>query len=181
MPESDEELMLSLARRDEDDALLELMERYRHVLVNHFARRGVHHEYEDLAQETFVRIYKARKRYRVTASFRTWMYRIAQRVWIDHLRKNGRRNRRERAFREEPRRAHAAPEGMHAHDLQWALDQLSPVLRDVVVLAGLEQLPHQETAAILGIPEGTVKSRLHTAMRELKTHLSRESPDHETN
>jgi len=180
MSESDEELMLRLARHDEDAALMELIERYREILVNHFARRGVHHEYEDLAQETFFRIYKARKRYKVTASFRTWMYRIAHRVWIDHLRKTSRRTRREKAYREEPRPNHVTPSGMERHDLDWALRRLSPAHRDVVVYSALEQLSHKEISVILRIPEGTVKSRLHHALRDLKTLLEQEDARHDT-
>ena len=176
MPETDEEVMLRLARKDEEDALLTLMDRYRALLVNHFAKRGVQQEYEDLAQETFFRIYKARKRYRVSASFRTWMFRIAQRVWIDHVRKSARRQRRENAYREQPRPEHAAPRGMLSHDLEWALDRLRPGHRDVVVFSVLEHLPHRDIAHILDIPEGTVKSRLHHALRELRALLEREDP-----
>ena len=176
MSETDEEIMLRLASKDDDTALMELMDRYRTLLVNHFAKRGVQQEYEDLAQETFFRIYKARKRYKVTASFRTWMFLIAQRVWIDHVRKSSRRQRRESAYREEPRPRHVSPRGMLSHDLRWALGRLSPRHRDVVVFSTLEQLPHKEIADILGIPEGTVKSRLHHALRELRTHLEQEDP-----
>lgn len=176
MPETDEELMLRLARRDDDTALIALMERYRALLVNHFAKRGVYQEYEDLAQETFFRIYKARRRYKVTASFRTWMFRIAQRVWIDHVRKSSRRRRRENAFRAEPRPTHSRPKGMPAHDLHWALRHLSPGHRDVVVFSALEDLSHREIAEILDIPEGTVKSRLHHALRELRSLLEQEDP-----
>jgi len=175
MPETDEDLMLKLARHDTDDALMELMARYQGLLVNHFRKRGVREEYEDLAQETFFRIYKARKRYRVTAAFKTWMFRIAHRVWLDHLRKQSRRNRREQAFAEEPRPQHASPPRAHAPDLDWALGKLRPGHRDVVVFSQIEQLSHAEIAAILKIPEGTVKSRLHHALRELRTLLEQEA------
>jgi RNA polymerase sigma-70 factor (ECF subfamily) len=176
MLETDEELMLRLRRRDDDAALMELMQRYQGLLVNHFAKRGVHHEYEDLAQETFFRIYKARKRYKVTASFKTWMFRIAQRVWLDYVRKSSRRNRRENAFREEPRATHAVPDSMDRHDIHWALAQLPQTHRDVVVFSSLEQLSHKEISGILSIPEGTVKSRLHTALRDLRHILEQEEP-----
>ncbi len=167
--------MLRLSRHDTDEALLDLMMRYQGLLVNHFRKRGVQHEYEDLAQETFFRIYKARKRYRVTASFKTWMFRIAHRVWLDHLRKQSRRTRREKAFADEPRPQHSSPPRAHAQDLDWALSHLRPGHRDVVVFSHLEQLSHGEIAEILNIPEGTVKSRLHHALKELRDLLEQEA------
>ena len=174
MSDTDEDLMLSLARHDTDDALMELMHRYQGLLVNHFRKRGVQEEYEDLAQETFFRIYKARKRYQVTASFKTWMFRIAHRVWLDYLRKQSRRNRREQAFADEPRPQHSSPPRAHAQDLDWALSHLRPGQRDVVVFSHLEQLSHGEISTILNIPEGTVKSRLYHALRELRDLLEQE-------
>lgn len=176
MRETDEEIMLLLKRYDRDDALMELMNRYQKLLVNHFRKRGVLEEHEDLAQETFFRIYKARKRYKVTASFKTWMFKIAHRVWLDYLRKQSRRNRREKAFADEPRRQMDLPPTAHAQDLEWALGHLRSGHREVVVLSLLEQLSHHEISSILHIPEGTVKSRLHHALKELRTVLEQESP-----
>lgn len=170
-PETDEALMLRLAKRDDERALLELVNRYRDPLVNHFLRRGVQHEYEDLAQETFVRLYKARKRYRVRAKFRTYLYHIAHRVWLDHYRKTKRRARREDAFRGEPRPAAGGHRAEARHDADWALRQLPETHRAVVVHSVFDQLPHAEIAEILRIPVGTVKSRLHHGLRELRTLL----------
>ncbi len=165
---TDEDLMLQLARKDDEQALIELVRRYREPLMNHFRGRGVQEEYEDLAQECFLRVYKARKRYKVTAKFRTWLYSIAQRVWIDLLRKRGRRQRRETAFREEPRPQSQRPRDSHRSDLDWALEQLPQGQRDVVVFSILDQLSHREISSLLEIPEGTVKSRLHTGLRSLR-------------
>ncbi len=170
-PESDEALMCRVARHGRDADFVRLVERYQRALVNHFARRGVHGECEDLAQETFVRLYRARKRYRVTARFRTYLYRIAHHVWIDHLRRSGRRQRREDAFRDEPRPESQDPGAMAGHDVAWALARLSDAQRDVVVLSVFDQLSHAEIGVVLGIPEGTVKSRLHHALRELRQHF----------
>jgi RNA polymerase sigma-70 factor (ECF subfamily) len=176
---SDEEWMQRLARRDDNLALQALMDRYRGILVNHFARRGVKEAYEDLAQETFVRIYKARKRYRDQGTFRAWMFRIAQRVWIDHVRKSARRLRKEQALRAEPVLRSRDPRPMLSEDLQWALEKLKPSHREVVMFSVLEQLTHQEVAAILEIPEGTVKSRLYHALRQLREILNQEDPTHD--
>jgi len=171
-PESDEALLCRVARHDRDADFVRLVERYQTALVNHFARRGVHGECEDLAQETFVRLYRARKRYRVTARFRTYLYRIAHHVWIDHLRHSGRRRRREDAFRAEPRPESQDPGRMAGHDVAWALARLSAAQRDVVVLSVFDQLSHAEIGAVLDIPEGTVKSRLHHALREIRQHFA---------
>ncbi|MCC5850189.1 MAG: RNA polymerase sigma factor [Verrucomicrobia bacterium] len=176
MQETDEELMMRVARKDHEEALVALIEKYRGPLVNHFMRRGVQHEYEDLAQETFVRLYKARKRYRVRAKFRTYLYHIAHRVWVDHVRKSSRKTRRETAFRDEPRPESGDAPDMHGHDVDWALSQLSPPHRDVVVYSVFDQLSHEEIAEIMDIPEGTVKSRLHHALRKLREIFAGEQP-----
>jgi len=168
---SDEELMLRVTRGDDEPALTELIRRYRGPLVNHFARRGVQHEYEDLAQETFVRLYKARRRYRVRAKFTTYLYFIAHKVWIDHLRKTFRRDRRENAFRGQPRPEHTEAPALARADLAWALAKLPATHRDVVAHSLLDQLSHNEISERLGIPEGTVKSRLHHALRSLRDIL----------
>ncbi len=176
MPETDEELMRRVAKSHDGAAFRELMNRHQKILVNHFIRRGVYQEYEDLAQETFFKIYKARKRYRTDAPFRSWMFTIAQRVWIDHLRKSGRRKTRENAYREEPKPEFLSDQPMQGHDLDWALDQLSASHRDVVVHSVFDQLSHAETAGILGIPEGTVKSRLHNGLKQLREIFNAENP-----
>ncbi|MGA0333958.1 MAG: RNA polymerase sigma factor, partial [Kiritimatiellia bacterium] len=128
---TDEALMLRVSRSNDEQAFRELMTRYQQALVNHFYRRGVTQEYEDLAQETFLKIYRARKRYRPGASFKAWMFTIAQRVWIDHLRKSGRRQRREEAFRAEPLLPPGNPSRLHPRDADWALSQLAPLHREV--------------------------------------------------
>lgn len=163
-------------RAGEEEALCILMDRYQGILVNHFRRRGVQEEYEDLAQETFFRIYKARKRYRPTAKFRTWMFTVAERVWIDFVRKSARRERRESAFREEPRVVQAEVPAVHREDLLWALEQLPRAQRDVVVFSYYDGLSLGEIAEILGVPEGTVKSRRHHAMKRLQELFTQEYP-----
>lgn len=175
MSESDEELMLRVSRKHDERAFRELMTRYQQLLVNLFIRRGVYQEYEDLAQETFFKIYKARKRFKPDASFKPWMFTIANRVWIDHLRKNGRRKHREQAFREEPRIESFSQPPMQENDLDWALSKLSDAHRAVVVQAVYHQRNHAETANILGIPQGTVKSRLHHGLKQLRKILTETS------
>lgn len=173
---TDEELMMRVGRKDDEMALVALIEKYRGPLVNHFMRRGVQQEYEDLAQETFVRLYKARKRYRVRAKFRTYLYHIAHRVWVDHVRKSSRKTRRETAFRDEPRPEIGNAPDMRAHDVDWALSRLPPPHREVVVLSVFDQLSHEEIAEILAIPQGTVKSRLYHALRKLREIFAEERP-----
>lgn len=160
--------MRRVARQRDEAAFRELMSRYQQLLMNHFLRRGVYEGYDDLAQDTFVKIYKARKRFRENASFKTWMFTIARRVWIDHLRKTGRRKRREEAFRAEPLTQITGPGRLHPRDADWALSQLGDTHREVVVYAVYDQLSHKEIAAILRIPEGTVKSRLHHGLKQLR-------------
>ena len=153
-----------------ETAFVELIHRHQNGLVNFFTRMGAYHDAEDLVQETFVRLYKARARYRPTARFKTYLYVLARHVWADGGRKAMRRDRLQASLETDAEIGGgrgAAGIGT-AMDVQAALDRLSPKLREVVVLNVYQGLQYQEIAEVLGIPLGTVKSRLNLAIRELR-------------
>ena len=75
------------------EGLAELIGRYQEKLLNFFYRLGVYNDAEDLVQETMVRVYKNREKYRAEASFSTWLYTIARNCWRDRVRKIFRINR----------------------------------------------------------------------------------------
>ena len=118
---------------------------------------------EDLTQETFVRAYKARHRYQPTAPPGAWLRRIGVNLAISHL-------RRQKLARFLPARLYVAPDRREydqaeARDVvSKALEALSPKLRAAIVLHYYEGLTREEIAGVLGVPAGTVASRIAKAV-----------------
>jgi len=137
-------------------------------LLNFFWRQGVSYfEGEDLVQETYLRLWNYRKNYQPTAKLSTFLFMIARQVRIDALRRQSRRECREEAWGTE-RTEVQMPETHAREDARWAVSQLSEPLREVVELGVLQELPYAEVGEILGIPVGTVKSRMSNALKKLK-------------
>jgi len=137
-------------------------------LLNFFWRQGVSYtEGEDLVQETYLRLWEYRDRYVPTAKLSTFLFLIARQVRIDALRRVTNRERREESWgREQP--DVAAPALPTREDVRWAVSRLTDPLREVVELGVFQDLPYAEVSEILGIPVGTVKSRMSNALKKLK-------------
>jgi len=118
---------------------------------------------EDLTQETFVRAYRARQRYTPTAPPGAWLRRIGINLAISHL-------RRQKLARFLPARLYVAPDRRDydraeaRNVVEKALVGLSPKLRAAVVLHYYEGLTREEIAEVLGVPAGTVASRIAKAV-----------------
>ncbi|MBO7683568.1 MAG: sigma-70 family RNA polymerase sigma factor [Kiritimatiellae bacterium] len=151
-----------------DDELMAEARKYEQNLLNFFWRQGVSHfEGEDLVQETYLRLWNYRREYEPSAKLSTFLFLMARQVRIDALRRQSRRERREERWgKEQP--ATQAPETHAREDVRWAVSQLSDPLREVVELGVFQEMPYAEVSAILGIPVGTVKSRMSNAIRKLK-------------
>jgi RNA polymerase sigma-70 factor (ECF subfamily) len=131
-------------------------------------------EAEDVAQEAMLRAYRNFHRLRERDRFRAWLVRMTWRLALDRIRSAGRRERRERIAHAE--QVEAGVEGVAAgreleRRLVSALDELPEKLRIVMVLAAVEGYDTREVAKLVGIPEGTVKSRLHLARKQLAESL----------
>ena len=163
---SDEELILE-ARKFEKN------------LLNFFWRQGVKEsEGEDLVQETYLRLWKYRGEYEPTAKLSTFLFLLARQVRIDALRRQTRREAREESWGMESSSSAAPDVGRvdAREDVRWALAKLSEPLREVVELGVFQDLPYAEVGAILGIPVGTVKSRMSNALKKLKEVLDERRP-----
>ncbi len=139
-------------------------------------------EAHDLTQDAFVKAFKNLDRFRLEASFYTWLYRIASNVSIDWLRKQKRRKHDEfdesRAVRDstgmiDPIYQKQSPgkelERSQLKDRIFdAMETLSPEHRQIVLLREVEGYSYSEIAEVMGIPEGTVMSRLFYARRKLQ-------------
>ncbi|QOY92111.1 sigma-70 family RNA polymerase sigma factor [Paludibaculum fermentans] len=146
---------------------------------------GKDSEAQDLTQDVFLRVFKSVKSFRAgEGSFAVWLTRLTRNLLIDHYR----RTKMERAtdsieeqlpMLEEKTalesRTDAILAGREASEaLQSALAKLSPELRETVILRDLQELEYREVAVILGVPEGTVKSRLNRGRAELARILRRQ-------
>lgn len=128
---------------------------------------------EDVAQEAFSRAYRRFGRLRDRDRFRAWLVRTTWRAAVDRYRQNRRRDGHQAAVVVETSTAPDAAEfGERAERLWRAIDQLPEKLRVAIVLAGIEGHKIREVAALLEVPEGTVKSRLFLARQQLKERLS---------
>ena len=137
-------------------------------LLNFFWRQGVSYfEGEDLVQETYLRLWNYRKEYKPTAKLSTFLFLMARQVRLDALKRQTRREAREESGgRGQPQTQ--SPATQTREDVRWAVSQLSEPLRDVIELGVFQELPYAEVSEILGIPVGTVKSRMSNALKKLK-------------
>jgi RNA polymerase sigma-70 factor, ECF subfamily len=134
-----------------------------------------HADAEDVAQEALVRAYHHFAELRDRDHFKAWLVRTSWRLAIDRQRSAARRDRREQAAVEAGTSASAAEQGGDSRDFQRrlgrAVDVLPEDLRRVLILAAIEGYDMRETAALLEIPEGTVRSRLYRARKILAEKL----------
>ncbi len=184
MPLSDAELMLA-TRRGDREAFAELVQRHHRPLVNFFFRLlWDRQRAEDFAQEVFLKVFAHAGTYEATAKFTTYLYRVAKNLWIDFLRVEGNHPRAQSldapANGEEGEGAPMAlaggdrrPEDIAMdreaiQEMQQAIEQLPEEMRLVLVLSEQQGMKYQEVSEVLGIPVGTVKSRMHNAILRLR-------------
>jgi RNA polymerase sigma factor (sigma-70 family) len=132
---------------------------------------------EDVAQEAFAKAYRSFRQLRERDRFRQWLVRMTWRLAIDRLRSNRRRLVRESAeaglqARELVTASDSVIASERAEQLWRAIDALPEKLRLVIVLAGIQGHDIREVATLLDVPDGTVKSRLFLARRQLREQLS---------
>lgn len=152
------------------DAFEELFERHFDAIYGYLARRVGPDLGRDLASETFTRAFAARKRYDASRSGeRPWLFGIANNLLRRHYRDEERRLRA--LARLDVRRDDVSPD---APRLAGALGALPCEERDVLLLFAWADLTYEEIANTLGLPVGTVRSRLHRARAQFRAALERE-------
>lgn len=137
-----------------------------------FRLLGDRHRMDDVLQEAYARAFRALPRFAGRASAGTWLYRIVYNTCLDDLRRSG--ARKEISLDEWREAGSDRTERVEQRlDLEAALAALPVELRAVVLLVDAEELSYDEAAEILGIPPGTVASRLSRARAVLRAALEK--------
>jgi RNA polymerase sigma-70 factor (ECF subfamily) len=139
---------------------------------------------EDVTQEAFVKAYRALPRFRDEAAFRPWLLRIVRNEALNHHRRRGRQERLTLRLAHDPVSGGAAPSpettvvaGVQRETVLAAVFDLPDRYREIVSLRYLLGMSEAETAATLGVPLGTVKSRTARALDRLESVLSQFKED----
>lgn len=172
----DERLMRATAGGDAD-ALAQLYDRHAPWLFLRLARRCTDQGLiDEIVQDTFLAVWRDARRYS-SGTVGGWLWTIASRRLVDALRARGARHEKVVATPEVGQATPSAEQdvlaaGLGHGELGSALDRLSPELRAVIQATVVDGLSTREAAAVLGVPEGTVKTRARRARLQLREALS---------
>lgn len=181
---SDEQAMWRVQTQDDHAAFAKLVARWEQPIHRLCTRMlGDTHRAEDLTQEAFSRVFARRRDFDASGRFSTWLWRIALNLCHDELRRRARRpetsldtsDSEESGLPELPSGQPGPDEELARAEknaeVRSALQQLPELYRTVVILRHYENLKFQEIAEVLGIPEGTVKSRMAEGLNRLARRL----------
>jgi RNA polymerase sigma-70 factor (ECF subfamily) len=175
--------LIDRCRRGDQRAWDAIVQRYRRKVFGvAYKFVGRHEEAEDLTQDIFLKVFKSLDSFDRRANFQTWLISVSRNLCIDHYRSL----RQERlAINRDVDPSSLSPAskepepaaGLEREDrvalLRTALAALPASLRTAVVMRDLQELPYQEIAERLGLPEGTVKSRINRGRTELARQIRR--------
>ncbi|MFZ1323285.1 MAG: sigma-70 family RNA polymerase sigma factor [Ignavibacteria bacterium] len=180
---TDEELIL-LFQNEDVKAFNELVNRYKDRLVNFIFRyTGSREDSEDLAQDTFLRLYKSKHLYVEIAKFSTWFYTIALNLTRTYMSKKGKMKKKSISnyYEDEEKDYDLTSTYIHPDDsanaategeiIQRAINSLNEKFREVIVLRDIQDLDYEEIAKVTTLPLGTVKSRINRGRECLKEIL----------
>src|SRR5271156_7155638 len=164
----DEDLMLEV-RNGTGETLGVLFDRYHAPLFNFYSKlTGDRTLSDDLVQEVFLRILKYRQSYEPGTPFRAWIYQIARNARVDHYRKTPRHITFEPEMVPPVMPKDSAQQSQEVELLHRALMQMPEEKREILVLSRFQELKYDEIARLLGCELGTVKTRIHRAIQELR-------------
>ena len=186
-PRQEDLRLVNLAREGDLGAYDQLVKRYQErIYATLYNMTSNHEDANDLAQDAFIKAYKALKSFKGDSSFYTWVYRIAVNRTINFLKQ--RRNRHHMSLNDADWNVENNPDLVSLisdktphrdarlselqEKLNEALQKLSEVHRMVVVLHDVQGMPHEEISKIMKCNVGTVRSRLFYARQQLQAILS---------
>jgi RNA polymerase sigma-70 factor (ECF subfamily) len=186
MVDSDAALMVDVSRGD-TQAFRTIVERYQdQVMATVYRFTGDYHQAEDLTQEVFVRVFKAAKRYKPKARFRTWLFKVVVNLCLNYRRDRARKRMDSLDMplkingNDVPRDVRgpdadipeiASEKGELREVIRDAIDSLPPNQRLAVILRRFEEMSYREIAEALDVSVGAVESLLFRARQNLKTRL----------
>ena len=178
--------LIAQAKLGDMDAFAELVARYQRPVV-HFCQRivGSRQDAEDIAQDSFVRVYRYLDRLEPAAKFSTLLFGIARNLALNFIRDSGRRGRtvthsltnddqREQLIEDEHLRPDRAVRLKEIDEMiEAGLALLSPKHREVLILRELQGMDYSSIAEVVKCRKGTVKSRIARAREQLRLHMER--------
>ena len=179
---SDEQLML-LFQGGNEDAYIELVNRYKDKLINFiFNYLGDQESSEDVVQETMIRLYQKKHYYKEIAKFSTWLYTIAKNLANTELRKRKQRKitllsqftADDKTYdlpSNDPELGQGIQTDIVNKIIRNAVDQLSEKFKVVIVLRDIQGISYEDISEIINVPIGTVKSRINRARLQLQVEL----------
>ena len=186
---SDEELILEFQKNNTEDAFNILVQRYKNPLANYVFRfLGDYEACADVVQETMIKVYRYKDTYSSVAKFSTWVYTIAGNLARTEYRRQRRKNIFSISDYGEEHKTYDLPDESYRPDvvtdsgikdeiIQNALLKVKEAYREAVILRDIEGMSYEEIAEILGVNEGTVKSRINRGraqLQELLKHIYKE-------
>lgn len=171
---TDKELMFQV--RDGDLGKLGILfERHHTMLYNFFLRlTGNREASEDLTQDVFLRMLRYRHTYKGSNEFTIWMFRIARNARVDYYRKkriNAADYELDDLESDDPNAVERFEKVQETRMLHRALANLPEEEREVLVLSRFQNVKYKEIAQILGCMEGTIKARVHRAVKRLRDNF----------
>jgi RNA polymerase sigma-70 factor (ECF subfamily) len=181
---NDDFQLVEAFRQGDEKAFEELIRRYQRQVANLiYLTMGNREEVDDLTQEVFIRVYRSLHRFEHSASVFSWIYRITMNLCIDEIRRRKIKRTLSLEFFTDHtlERERQSKETSNAEDdlllkekkrmVSNALQRLSPLHRQIILLREYEDLTYEEIAKTLRISTQAVKSRIFRAREELRTLL----------
>jgi RNA polymerase sigma-70 factor (ECF subfamily) len=180
---SDEELILEFQKNNTEAAFNILVQRYKNPLTNFVFRfLGDYEACADVVQETMIKVYRYKDSYSSVAKFSTWVYTIAGNLARTEYRRQRRRNIFSINDYGEEHKTYDLPDESYRPDvitdsgikdeiIQKALLKVKETYREAVILRDIQGMSYEEISEILGVNEGTVKSRINRGRAQLQELL----------
>jgi len=178
-----DERLMSLFQAGDENAYIVLVNRYKDKLINfiyHYLKDS--ESAEDVVQETMIKLYQKKHYYKEIAKFSTWLYTIAKNLANTELRK--RKNRKTTLlsqFSNDDKTYEIPSDDLEIGQqvqtdvvneiIKDAVNQLSEKFKIVIILRDIQEISYEEISEIIGVPIGTVKSRINRARLQLQVEL----------
>ncbi len=172
MHQAEEDLLVLAAQDGDQEAFTKIYQLYQQPLLRYaFKVCNNRESAQDAVQEAWIKLAKSIRKLDDPSALRSWLYRLVRFSSIDLMRKLNRHKENAVVF-EEGRYSDTNEEPSNDDELRLAINRLPTIEKQMIHLFYLDELKIREIAIVLGIPDGTVKSRLNRARRLLKQRFN---------